>query len=483
MAQSVKAAAIENQKTSSTYFDHSKRKFSKRDVIGYFFGDFGCNMSFALISSFMFIYFTQFVGIKLVHYSIIILLTKIFDGINDPIVGALIDRFTPSKGDKFKPWIKYGGIILAFASAIMFVDSSSWNYTLKLIICIGSYVIWDICYTIVNVPYGSLNSVMTVDSKERTLLSTARSYGGLIGGSLIGFLIPLFAYREDVVDGQTVSIFLGERMFIIAIILGVVAIVSFFLLVNNVEERVVHVVSEDKEEEKFSYLEALKGFVKNKAILALALNALFQMIFIASSAQLGTITYQLYFKDGSLSSLLVLTRIVPLVIGSLVGPPLIAKYGKKACVAIPTFLTSLIYLAMAFLPIQSPAIWLTLQIVAVTVSCVTTIAIWAMVSDAIDYQELQTGKRNEGSVYATYSMIRKIGQGVGQALVPAMIAFLIPGLDLSNATTWLPEYANSVKIMSVLFPAVGWFLMFVTFKLYPIGKKEEDQIQEVIANK
>ena len=68
---------------------------------------------------------------------------------------------------------------------------------------------------------------MTVDFKERTLLSTERSYGGLIGGSLIGFLIPLFANREDVVDGQTVSIFLGERMFIIAIILGVVAIVLF----------------------------------------------------------------------------------------------------------------------------------------------------------------------------------------------------------------------------------------------------------------
>lgn len=68
-----------------------------------------------------------------------------------------------------------------------------------------------------------------------------------------------------------------------------------------------------------------------------------------------------------------------------------------------------------------------------------------MVSDAIDYQELQTGKRNEGSVYATYSMICKIGQGVGQALLPAMIAFLIQGLDLSNATTWLPEYPNSVK--------------------------------------
>lgn len=69
---------------------------------------------------------------------------------------------------------------------------------------------------------------------------------------------------------------------------------------------------------------------------------------------------------------------------------------------------------------------------------------------------------------------------MGQALIPASIAFLIPGLDLSDATTWLPEYANSVKSLSVLFPAMGWFLMFVFFKLYPIGKKEELELQEVI---
>ena len=172
---------------------------------------------------------------------------------------------------------------------------------------------------------------MTVDSKERTLLSTARSYGGLVGGSLIGFLIPIFAYQEKIVDGEVQSIFLGERMFVIALILGVIAIISFFILVQNVEERVVHTgaANNDESEEKFSYIEALKGFVKNKAALALSLNALFQMIFVVSSMQLGTITFQLYFRDGSLSSFLTLTQIIPLVVGSVIGPSLIGKYGKK----------------------------------------------------------------------------------------------------------------------------------------------------------
>lgn len=480
MANTIERVSVQQENNSTTFFDHSKRKFSKRDVIGYFFGDFGNNMSFSLISSFMFIFFTQFVGIRLVDYSIIILITKIFDGINDPVVGSLIDRYTPEKGDKFKPWIKYGGIVLTFASSLMFIDSSGWSYPLKLAICVGSYVIWDICYTVVNVPYGSLLSVMTVDAKERTLLSTSRSYGHLIGSSFVGFLVPIFVYRDVIVNGELRNIFLGERLFLLAVVLGIIAIISFYILVKNVEERVVHKINEDQPQEKFSYLEALKGFVKNKAIVTLTFASMAQMIFIASSVQLGTITFQLYFKNGSLSSFLTLTQIVPLIFGTILGPPMIEKYGKKACVTIPAFFTAVIYSALALLPISSLVIWIALQIVAVTISCVSQVAIWAMVSDAIDYQEIQTGKRNEGSVYATYSMARKIGQGVGQALIPASIAFLIPGLDLSDATTWLPEYANSVKSLSVLFPAMGWFLMFVFFKLYPIGKKEELELQEVI---
>lgn len=84
------SVSVQQENNSTTFFDHSKRKFSKRDVIGYFVGDFGNNMSFSLISSFMFIFFTQFVGIRLVDYSINIRIKKIFDGINDPVVGPLI---------------------------------------------------------------------------------------------------------------------------------------------------------------------------------------------------------------------------------------------------------------------------------------------------------------------------------------------------------------------------------------------------------
>lgn len=106
---------------------------------------------------------------------------------------------------------------------------------------------------------------------------------------------------------------------------------------------------------------------------------------------------------------------------------------------------------MAFLPIKNPFVWIGLQIIANTIVCIATVAGWAMVSDAIDYQELKTGEREEGFIYATYSMIRKIGQEIGSALVPTSIAFLIPGLDVADASSWSAEYANQIKSYPLYF--------------------------------
>lgn len=93
----------------------------------------------------------------------------------------------------------------------MFIDSSSWNYTAHLLICTLSYILWHVSYTFVNVPYGSLNAVMTVDSKERTKLSTTRSFGSLAGRTFFGFLIRFFTYSNQIGNGVAKSIFLGER--------------------------------------------------------------------------------------------------------------------------------------------------------------------------------------------------------------------------------------------------------------------------------
>lgn len=443
----------------------AERPFGWKDKFGYLMGDFGCNMSFTLISSYMFIFFTQYIGINLLHYATIILLTKIWDGVNDPIVGALVDRFTPKEGDKFRPWIFWGAIPLSLSAIVMFMDTTSWPYAGRLILCIVGYLVWDIAYTVVNVPYGSLNSTITADPVQRSQLSTFRSFGAVVAGLPLGIVIPMVAYKT--ISGQ--SIFQGQNMFGLALVLGIVAFLSFMALYFGVRERISH---KGTEEVKFNYFKTLKGFFSNRAILAVSMAALSQTIFILSASSLGQMTYQMYFGNGKLSSLSIFAYLIPMFVVAPLVKPLVKKYGNKEICAWPMLGTVIVYLAMLILPIKSPYLWVGLQVIAALFSGGSLMVGWALVSDCIDYQELKTGRREEGSIYATYSMIRKMGQGIGQAAIPAIIALAIPGLVLNNSSTWNVEYAIQVKNLTALFPLIGYSIMFICYTfIYNLDKK------------
>lgn len=465
----------------STIAKTEKRAFGFRDVFGYFMGDFGCNFSFTLISSYMFIFYTQYIGVSLAHYSIIILITKILDGVNDPIIGSIVDRMGANKkGEKFKHWVMIGAPILAISSTILFIDAATWSYPAKIALCIGGYIAWDIAYTIVNVPYGSLASVMTAKSSQRAALSNSRSWGAIIAGVPLGIIIPMFVYGTFSENGAEVSKFLGSRMFPIAFVLGILSIVCFYLLYVNVEERIEHVEHEG-EVEKFSYLETLKDFLKNRAVLGISLASLTQILFIQGAGQLTQLTYQIYYNDGGLNSYSIFTQLIPMFFGTIIGSRLVGRIGKKELATWPLLGTAVVYGIMFLIEIPNPYVWIGLLILANSFSFALTLYTWAMVGDAIDFQEWKTGKRTEGSIYATYSMLRKIGQGFGQSFVPAMIAILIPTLSLTDSTTWTAENALAIRGMATLFPMVGYVLIFFCMKfIYNLDKDTVTKMQAAL---
>lgn len=457
-----------------------QRAFGIRDLFGYFMGDFGCNMSFTLINSYMFIFFTQYIGISLGHYAIVILISKILDGINDPIVGAIVDKMGADKnGNKFKQWILIGGPILSIAASLMFFDVSSWPYIWRLVWCILSYVAWDITFTIVNVPYGALNSVMTIKPTQRAGLSSARAWGGAIAGVPLGIIIPMLAYKTvTAADGSSKSVFQGNAMFPIALALGAVAVVSFALLYFNVEERIVH---KEKKAEKFSYIQMMKGFLTNKAAIAISLASIAQILFVNSASQLHQLTYQMYFHDGQLSAYQVLAQIIPLIVGTVMGSFFVGKFGKKEMTIWPSLGAIVVYTFMYFTPVSNPILWIGLQIVGNSFAFGIVLYTWALVSDAIDYQEWRTGDRNEASIYATYSMFRKVASGLGQSIVPAVIAFLLPTLNVSDPTTWTAEAGETIRGLSALFPLCGYVLIFIILLvLYPLNHRKMGEMEQAL---
>lgn len=375
------------------------RKFGFRDKFGYMMGDAGCNFSFSLISGYMMIFFTQFIGISLTHYALIILFTKIWDGINDPIIGALADRFTPKSGDKFRPWIFWGSFPLAFSACLLFMDTRAAAYWVKIVVCIVAYLIWDIAYTVVNVPYGSLNSTITADPVERAQLSTWRSVGAILAAFPIAIILPQILYKKTELDnGQTVSEFQGGRMFTVALVLGIIALICFQILHKFVVERIKH---KEHDGEKFNFFKTFANFFSNRTMLAVALTALVSIVFMNSMQTTGSLVYQMYFQDGSLSSFAIIAYLPAMLILPFMKR-LVKRFGKKALCSWPLLLGIVIYVVLLIIPDVPVVFWIICSGLTAFAMGFYTMLGWALVSDGIDSIELKTGRRDEGSIYATY---------------------------------------------------------------------------------
>ena len=207
------------------------RPFGWRDKIGYALGDFGCNMSFAFINSYMMLFFVTCLGILPQHNAVIIINTKVWDAINDPIIGGICDISHPRGSSKFKPWIKWASLPLLAASVLMFLYVPNAPYGVRVALCLGTYMIWSVAYTSVNVPYGSLQSVITKDRLQRVELSNYRSIGAMLAQAPVLILLPMLVYDDN--DNPR-----GELFIYIVAIMGVIGLVSFQLLCRLVTERV-----------------------------------------------------------------------------------------------------------------------------------------------------------------------------------------------------------------------------------------------------
>lgn len=458
----------------ATGFDIKKdvRPFGIRDKIGYALGDLGCNLSFSLISAFMLDFYTQYIGIPGAIWSIIIIVTKVWDGVNDPIMGGIMDSVRIGRsGSKFKPWMSIAAIGLTVTGALVFLPVPNAALWLKVTLCIVTYLLWDICYTLMNVPYGSLSAAITADPLERTSLSTWRSIGAAIGGG-ISMLLPLLLYD----DNQNLN---GDILIWVALAMGAVALVVYILCIKMTTERVV---VPPERREKINYLKTLKGFITNRPLLALCLASFASIVFFLSSTQTAKWLFQIHFHNTDMISVATIISYLPMVFFIPFTSKLVAKFGKKYSVGMPFALSIVAAVVMLCIPIPGNQTGMIIYIVGLmliqTGGGMFNLITWAMVNDCIDYQQLKTGMREEGSVYAMYSLFRKIAQGVSLSL-PLLCMQAVgynPQADpIGNQDPGVPE---AMVKMSIGLMLIGAVIMFVSFMLiYNLGKKEVADMQ------
>lgn len=442
------------------------RPFGMRDKIGYGLGDFGCNMSFAFINNYLMVFYVTCMGIKAKHFAIIILLAKIFDAINDPIIGGICDASKPGKDGKFKPWIKWASLPLLVSSILMFIYAPNAPYALKIAMCLGLYCVWSVAYTSVNVPYGSMQSVITTQSDERSSLSTWRSVGAMLAQIPVMILLPKLVYDSKTSNPR------GNVFIYIVGVMGLIGFVSFILLRKLTTERVEPTVNN---EQKFNYFKTLASFFKNKPMMGVTISSVAYLALMMTVTNSMQYVFMCYFKNTKIIPIATIIAGLPIGLGIVITKPLLKKFTKKQLCTYPFAISAVAAGIATFVRFDNPYVWIAFIGVSMFGTCFYLTLMWALVADCIDYQEEKTGRREEGSIYATYSLFRKIAQGVGASIIALSLDLTgySEKLDALSQAEGVPE---KIYIMTGALPLIGALIcLFSMHFLYNIKDKKSEE--------
>ena len=445
------------------------RPFGIRDSIAYAAGDLGCNMSFALKGT-MSIFWTQFMGMDL-WYALLLIVVQVWDAINDPLIGSLIDADKRNyKRNKFLAYIWAGSIGLIIGGACCFLPFPNAPTWAKGIIFIAGYVVWDAFYTVANVPYGSLLSLISNDVKDRASLSAWRSVGSIFGNMLPMVILPFIIYDKN-------DNLIGERVFIAALIMGALGFICFQFMIRNTEIRVDTNVSVGEEAPKFNVLKAFLNFIKNRPAVGATIAAMGMFIGMQGAATAVTVIFQSYYNNVKISGIVQLFAMIPIVVFTPLARKAVAKFGKKELATFGSVCSMVAGLGLFIVMPNNTNLDLILYILfqlifSLGLGIYSTVS-WAMMGDAIDYNEWKTGKREEGTVYSLHSFFRKLAQGIGPALV--LVVMVALGYVGENEGNQVWEVAINMRYLvagTYMFSAI---LQFIGLGLvYNLDKKTLD---------
>jgi len=444
----------------------TNRSFGIRDSIAYAAGDLGCNMSFALKGT-MSIFWTQFMGMDL-WYALLLIIVQVWDAINDPLIGSIIDSDRRQyKRNKFLSYIWAGSIGLIIGGACCFLPFPNAPTWAKFIIFIAGYVVWDAFYTVANVPYGSLLSLISSDVKDRASLSAWRSVGSIFGNMLPMVILPFIIYDSN-------NNLIGERVFLAALIMGGLGFVCFQFMIRNTEIRVDTNVTLSEEAPKFNVLKAFVNFIKNRPAVGATIAAMGMFIGMQGATTAVTVIFQSYYKNVQISGIVQLFAMIPIVVFTPLARVAVAKFGKKELATFGSIVSLIAGLGLFVIIPNNTGLDLVIYIVcqliySLGLGIYSTVS-WAMMGDAIDYNEWKTGKREEGTVYSLHSFFRKLAQGIGPSLVLIiMVAFGYVGADKGNQVWEVAVNMRYIVASTFMFSAI---LQFIGLGLvYNLDKK------------
>ena len=449
--------------------EKAMRPFGIRDKVGYMFGDFGNDFTFLFASTFLMIFYTKVLGIGMGMVGTLFLVARCIDAFTDVTMGQIVDRAKEQKDGRFRPWIRRMCGPVALASFLMYQSAlADASMTIKVVYMFVTYILWgSVFYTSINIPYGSMASVLSSESDDRSSLSTFRSVGASLASLIVCVAGPMMVYTTDEAGNQIVE---GSRFTLIAGIFSVSAVICYLLCYFMTTERVKRAAGT---EEKTSVVKSLKSALTSRALIGIIAAAILLLLASLMAQSVNQYVFIDYFKNKTGLSLLSLCAIIPSFLLAPFIVPLSRKFGKRELGAAGCIVGGLSSVLLFFMHTKSMGLYIAVSVVGYIGFGFFNMIIWALITDVIDDQEVRTGKREDGTVYAVYSFARKIGQ----ALAGGMGAWAL-GLAGYNSSVQVQTqevadkiYGVATMLPGILYIGVGLCLLF----LYPLSKKKVEE--------
>ncbi len=440
------------------------RPFGWRDKVGYMIGNVANDFTFIFASLFLQIFYTDVLGINAGLVGTMFLLARIVDAVTDTVMGRIADRARAGRAGKFKPWLlRFCGPV-ALASFLMYQSSvAAAPMALKVAYMFVTYLLWgSICYTAINIPYGSMASVISGEADHRSALSTFRGVGSIIPQIAVGVILPAFLYttREDGTKTVNASVFP-----IAALLLSIASVICYLICYFMCTER----VNLHENTRKMPLGRSIKTLFSNRSLVAICMVYVFFLAAQMLSQTINNYIFKDYFASSAGFSVMNAVGFVPILVLSPFAVPLSRKFGKKAIGIFASVLGTVSCALLFLLKTKNMWVYIGVNIVGLFGFGLFNLIVWAFISDVIDDCELRSGERQDGIIYAVCSFSRKLGQAIASALGGWTLAWI--GYVEGASTAQSESVKSGIYNVATAVPALLYLLVAITLIfMYPLGK-------------
>lgn len=436
--------------------------------IAYGMGDVGCNFSWMFVGNFLMIFYTDVFGISMSAVAGLMLFSRFWDAINDPIIGGLSDK-TNTRWGRYRPWLLVAAPLTAIILILTFWAHPGWSSTAKIVYMAVTYCILVLGYTCVNIPYGTLCGAMTQNIEERAQINTSRSVSAMIAIGVINIItVPFISLLGNGDDKR--------GYLLVAAIYGCIFAACHIFCFAKTKE-VVAV----PEKQKISLRQQLAAVGKNRPyLIAVAGQFLFGVTLYGRNADA---LYYFTYVEGNkaLFSTYSLCIIIPSIIGAACFPLLFRLTNNKGRAAsIFAALTGISMFCMYFFTArETPVPFYLFSCLSQFFFSGFNTAIYAIVPDCVEYGEWKTGLRNDGFQYAFISLGNKVGMAIGTSVLAGILASC--GYAANQQQN--PIVLGVIRHSFTTVPGILWIVTAAVLFFYRLNRRAYNQIVEEISQR